>query len=388
MNEQNDNSRESIAVRTSAQSHSLNNAAEPFIRIESLTKQFDGTAVVEKVDLDIYQGELFAILGGSGCGKTTLLRMLAGFETPSAGRVFIDGIDMTGLPPYQRPVNMMVQSYAVFPHMTVERNVAYGLKKEGVDKSQIEEQVHQMLSLVQLSGYEKRKPHQLSGGQLQRVALARALVKKPKVLLLDEPLAALDKKLRERTQFELTNIQNELGITFIVVTHDQEEAMNLATRIAVMDQGRFVQIGTPTHVYESPSNRFVADFFGTMNMFEGSVSQVTHNHLLIHTADIGMVNAPQTPGANVGSRVWLAVRPEKITISNESLVSKDTTCIKGVISDLGYYGNRTVYRVTTDTSSVVEISAQNQLRTSEPALGLADEVFVSWDLTNSIVLKE
>ena len=388
MNEQNDNSRESIAVRTSAQGHSLNNAAEPFIRIESLTKQFDGTAVVEKVDLNIYQGELFAILGGSGCGKTTLLRMLAGFETPSAGRVFIDGIDMTGLPPYQRPVNMMVQSYAVFPHMTVERNVAYGLKKEGVDKSQIEEQVHQMLSLVQLSGYEKRKPHQLSGGQLQRVALARALVKKPKVLLLDEPLAALDKKLRERTQFELTNIQNELGITFIVVTHDQEEAMNLATRIAVMDQGRFVQIGTPTHVYESPSNRFVADFFGTMNMFEGSVSQVTHNHLLIDTADIGIVSAPQTPGANVGSRVWLAVRPEKITISNEPLMSEDTTCIKGVISDLGYYGNRTVYRVTTDTSSVVEISAQNQLRTSEPALGLADEVFVSWDLTNSIVLKE
>ena len=388
MNEQNDNSRESIAVRTSAQSHSLNNAAEPFIRIESLTKQFDGTAVVEKVDLDIYQGELFAILGGSGCGKTTLLRMLAGFETPSAGRVFIDGIDMTGLPPYQRPVNMMVQSYAVFPHMTVERNVAYGLKKEGVDKSQIEEQVHQMLSLVQLSGYEKRKPHQLSGGQLQRVALARALVKKPKVLLLDEPLAALDKKLRERTQFELMNIQNELGITFIVVTHDQEEAMNLATRIAVMDQGSFVQIGTPTHVYESPSNRFVADFFGTMNMFEGSVSQVTHNHLLIDTADIGTVSAPQTPGTNVGSRVWLAVRPEKITINNEPLVSEDTTCIKGVISDLGYYGNRTVYRVTTDTSSVVEISAQNQLRTSEPALGLADEVFVSWDLTNSIVLKE
>ncbi|MEC9286586.1 MAG: ATP-binding cassette domain-containing protein, partial [Pseudomonadota bacterium] len=223
--------------------------------MENLSKQFDGVTVVDGVDLDISQGELFAILGGSGCGKTTLLRMLAGFETPSAGRILIDGIDMSGLAPYQRPVNMMVQSYAVFPHMTVENNVAYGLRKEGIDKARIGEQVAQILSLVQLSGYEKRKPHQLSGGQLQRVALARALVKKPKVLLLDEPLAALDKKLRQRTQFELMNIQHELGITFVVVTHDQEEAMNLATRIAVMDEGKFVQMGTPTHVYESPSNR-------------------------------------------------------------------------------------------------------------------------------------
>ena len=227
---------------TARASNRGNANTEPFVRIENLSKQFDGVTVVDGVDLDISQGELFAILGGSGCGKTTLLRMLAGFETPSAGRIIIDGIDMTGLPPYQRPVNMMVQSYAVFPHMTVENNVAYGLKKEGIDKARIGDQVAQILSLVQLSGYEKRKPHQLSGGQLQRVALARALVKKPKVLLLDEPLAALDKKLRQRTQFELMNIQHELGITFVVVTHDQEEAMNLATRIAVMDEGKFVQI--------------------------------------------------------------------------------------------------------------------------------------------------
>ena len=361
---------------------------EPFVRIENLSKQFDGVTVVDGVDLDISQGELFAILGGSGCGKTTLLRMLAGFETPSAGRIIIDGIDMTGLPPYQRPVNMMVQSYAVFPHMTVENNVAYGLKKEGIDKARIGEQVAQILSLVQLSGYEKRKPHQLSGGQLQRVALARALVKKPKVLLLDEPLAALDKKLRQRTQFELMNIQHELGITFVVVTHDQEEAMNLATRIAVMDEGKFVQMGTPTHVYESPSNRFVADFFGTMNMFEGNVSAITNQYLLIDTVDFGVIKAPPTPGVQTGTRVWLAVRPEKIAISKEPVSSEFTTSIKGVVTDLGYYGNRTIYRVATNTSNVIEISAQNQFRASVPTLDSSDEVFVSWDVTNSIVLKE
>lgn len=388
MNEKIDNLQDDATTGNAQPENRHDSKAQPFIRIENLSKQFDGVAVVDSVNLDIYRGELFAILGSSGCGKTTLLRMLAGFETPSTGRVVIDGIDITGLPPYQRPVNMMVQSYAVFPHMTVEKNVAYGLKKEGVDKTRIGEQVAQILSLVQLSGYEKRKPHQLSGGQLQRVALARALVKKPKVLLLDEPLAALDKKLRERTQFELMNIQDELGITFVVVTHDQEEAMNLATRIAVMDDGRFVQTGTPTHVYEYPTNRFVADFVGTTNMFEGTVSQIANEHLLIDTGDFGVIKASPTPGVNEGNQVWLAVRPEKITISKESITSETTTCIKGVVTDLGYYGNRTIYRVTTETSAVIEISAQNQFRASEPILDSEDEVFVSWDLANSIVLKE
>ncbi|MFB3105565.1 MAG: ABC transporter ATP-binding protein, partial [Pseudomonadales bacterium] len=264
-------------------------SAEPFIRIEGLSKWFGDVKAVNAVDLDIYQGELFAILGSSGCGKSTLLRMLAGFEVPTSGRMIIDGVEMTEVPPYERPVNMMFQSYAVFPHMTVEKNIAYGLKKEGLAKGEVSERVAEMLELVQLSELAKRKPDQLSGGQLQRVALARALVKRPKVLLLDEPLAALDKRLREQTQFELMNIQDQLGVTFVVVTHDQEEAMTLATRIAVMDEGEFVQIGTPAEVYEFPKNRFVADFFGTINMFAGTVTEVRGAHVLIESAEAGTI---------------------------------------------------------------------------------------------------
>ena len=264
-------------------------SAEPFIRIEGLSKWFGDVKAVNAVDLDIYKGELFAILGSSGCGKSTLLRMLAGFEVPTSGRMIIDGVEMTDVPPYERPVNMMFQSYAVFPHMTVEKNVAYGLKKEGLPKREVVTRVAEMLELVQLSELAKRKPDQLSGGQLQRVALARALVKRPKVLLLDEPLAALDKRLRERTQFELMNIQDKLGVTFVVVTHDQEEAMTLATRIAVMDEGEFVQIGTPAEVYEFPKSRFVADFFGTINMFAGTVTEVNGSHVLIESAEAGTV---------------------------------------------------------------------------------------------------
>ena len=226
--------------------------AEPFIKVHGVTKRFGPFTAVDNVDLEIYKGELFALLGGSGCGKTTLLRMLAGFETPTSGTIYIDGADMTEVPPYERPVNMMFQSYALFPHMTVERNVAYGLERDGVPKAEVVQRVGEMLAMVELSPFAKRKPHQLSGGQRQRVALARALVKRPKVLLLDEPLGALDKRLREQTQFELMNIQDQLGVTFVVVTHDQEEAMTLSTRIAVMDTGRFMQIGTPTEIYEFP----------------------------------------------------------------------------------------------------------------------------------------
>jgi putrescine transport system ATP-binding protein len=362
--------------------------ATPFIRIENLSKQFDGVTVVDSVNLDIYKGELFAVLGSSGCGKTTLLRMLAGFEVPSSGRIIIDEIDMTSLPPYERPVNMMFQSYAVFPHMTVENNIAYGLKKEGAPKSEIRDRVDEMLSLVQLTEFRSRKPHQLSGGQQQRIALARALVKRPKVLLLDEPLAALDKKLRERTQFELMNIQDQLGITFVVVTHDQEEAMTLATRIAVMDEGRFIQTGTPNQVYEYPSNRVVADFFGTINMFEGVVSSIEQNRLLIQTADSGVLKANLIDGLKAGDRVWVAVRPEKIAISKEPVQADRTVCIKGRVWDLGYYGNRSIYRVKTDTDTVIQVSAQNQMRSTKRVVDWEDEVYVSWDLESSIVLKE
>jgi spermidine/putrescine ABC transporter ATP-binding subunit len=256
-------------------SHSIDHAdrpwldpeAEPFIKVQSVSKHFGDFTAVDSVDLDIYKGELFCLLGGSGCGKTTLLRMLAGFETPSSGSILIDGVNMNDVPPYERPVNMMFQSYALFPHMTVESNVGYGLRRDGVPKAEIEQRVEEMLAMVELTQFRKRKPHQLSGGQKQRVALARALIKQPKMLLLDEPLAALDKRLRVQTQYELMNIQDKLGVTFVVVTHDQEEAMTLSTRIAVMDVGRLQQIGTPTEIYEFPTSRLVANFIGNANMF-------------------------------------------------------------------------------------------------------------------------
>ena len=258
-----------------------------FIHIKGVSKRFGSFVAVDNVDLEIAKGELFSILGGSGCGKTTLLRMLAGFEIPSSGTIEIDGTDVTNQAPYDRPVNMMFQSYAIFPHMNVARNVSYGLRKDGVPRKETNQRVDEMLELVQLSELKNRKPDQLSGGQRQRVALARALIKRPKVLLLDEPLAALDKKLRERTQFELMNIQDELGITFVVVTHDQEEAMTLSSRIAVMDKGRFQQIGTPKEIYEFPHNRFVADFIGTINTFEGVVTVVEEDRIGAYSDEAG-----------------------------------------------------------------------------------------------------
>ena len=262
-------------------------AGNGFIRIRNVSKLFGDFVAVDQVNLDITRGELFSILGGSGCGKTTLLRMLAGFESPTSGTIEIDDIDVTEMPPYERPVNMMFQSYAVFPHMTVEKNIAYGLVKEGLDKAAIGARVDEMLGLVQLNDFRTRNPDQLSGGQRQRVALARALIKRPKVLLLDEPLAALDKKLRERTQFELMNIQDELGITFVVVTHDQEEAMALSTRIAVMEEGRFLQVGTSKEIYEYPNSRFVANFVGTINTFDGVVSEIGAHGITVQSDEAG-----------------------------------------------------------------------------------------------------
>lgn len=366
-----------------------NSNTDPFIQIKDVSKHFGDFVAVDSVNLDIGRGELFCILGGSGCGKSTLLRIMAGFETPTTGRVFIDGVDITDQAPYHRPVNMMFQSYAIFPHMTVEKNVAYGLEKDRVTKDEVKKRVAEILELVQLTQFAKRKPDQLSGGQSQRVALARALVKRPKVLLLDEPLAALDKKLREQTQFELMNIQDELGITFVVVTHDQEEAMILSSRIAVMDKGRFEQVGPPKEVYEYPNNRFVADFIGTINMFEGTVGKVIDGGISVNA------NEADTPLTGLtdrvmqeGDEVCIAVRPEKIYISDHEPENDDDTRMTGVVEDFGYFGNLSLYRIRLNSGKIVQVSAQNRRRSAERFLEWDDQVFISWRPGSAVVLTE
>src|ERR1700677_267965 len=291
--------------------------AQAYVRLENVSKRFGDFVAVNNVSLDVERGEIFCLLGASGCGKTTLLRLLAGFETPSRGRVLIDGQDLALVPPYERPVNMMFQSYALFPHMSVERNVAFGLEQEALSKREVARRVGEILDIVKMSSFLKRKPHQLSGGQKQRVALARALVKRPKLLLLDEPLGALDRKLREHTQFELINIQQQLGVTFVVVTHDQEEAMTLATRIGVMNHGQIVQIGAPRQIYEFPATRFVADFIGSVNLFDGRMIDDEPDYVRVQCEDLpvsilvdhGISAAPDAP-------LWVAVRPEKINLSS------------------------------------------------------------------------
>jgi putrescine transport system ATP-binding protein len=360
-----------------------------FIRIRGISKHFGDFVAVNNVDLDIGKGELFSILGGSGCGKTTLLRMLAGFEVPTAGTIEIDGVDVTHMAPYDRPANMMFQSYAIFPHMNVAKNVGYGLRKEGAAKAEIAKRVDAMLELVQLSDFKARKPDQLSGGQRQRVALARALIKQPKVLLLDEPLAALDKKLRERTQFELMNIQDELGITFVVVTHDQEEAMALSSRIVVMDKGMFQQVGTPKEIYEFPANRFVADFIGTINTFEGVVTAADDETVSAYSDEAGeTITALGKQLFDVGQLVEIAVRPEKIFIDKEKSTQDGDICVPGVVDDLGYLGNRSLYRIRLASGKIVQVSSQNRRRSISRFLEWDDEVWLSWRPRSSIVLMD
>jgi putrescine transport system ATP-binding protein len=343
-----------------------------FIRIEGVTKNFADFKAVDNVSLNISKGELFALLGGSGCGKTTLLRMLAGFETPTAGRIFIDGQDMEGVPAYDRPVNMMFQSYALFPHMTVAANVGYGLKHEDMTAAQRKDRVKEMLSLVQLSHLADRKPHQLSGGQRQRVALARSLAKLPKLLLLDEPLGALDKKLREHTQFEIANIQYKLGITFVVVTHDQEEAMTLASRIAVMDRGIIRQIGAPSDIYENPNSRFVADFIGSINMVDAEVTKVDGDSVEVLPANLGGPVKVSASGWSVGDKASLAFRPEKVTISRKKPVGA-VNVLKGKVQDFGYFGKDSLYRIKLPTGHVLSVNTVNAERVA------AEKAVATWE---------
>ena len=358
----------------------------PYIRIAGVTKKFGDFVAVNDVTLDIQRGEIFCLLGGSGCGKTTLLRMLAGFEMPTTGRIEIDGADMAGVPPYERPVNMMFQSYALFPHMTVEQNVAFGLRQEGLDKPGIAQRVKAMLDIVKLGDYARRKPHQLSGGQRQRVALARALVKKPKLLLLDEPLGALDKKLREQTQFELVNIQEQLGVTFVIVTHDQEEAMTLATRIGVMNQGRIVQVGTPREIYEYPGTRFVADFIGNVNLFEGRLLQDEPGHVLITAPEL---EAPIFVGHGIssapGATVWAAIRPEKIHLTREPPPGANNRA-SGVIKDIAYMGEVSIYLVRLDSGRIVRVSQPNSFRHADEQLVWDQRIWLSWHESSAVVL--
>ncbi|MGC1428919.1 MAG: ABC transporter ATP-binding protein [Albidovulum sp.] len=361
----------------------------PFIRIEGVTKRFGTFTAVSSVSLEVRKGEIFSLLGGSGCGKTTLLRMLAGFEDPTEGRIFIDGQDMTDLPAYERPVNMMFQSYALFPHMTVEKNVAYGLKHEAMTPAERKDRVTEMLALVQLSDFAHRKPHQISGGQRQRVALARALARQPKLLLLDEPLAALDKKLREHTQFELMDIQEKTGTTFIVVTHDQEEAMTLSSRLAVMDRGEIKQIGTATDVYEYPNSKFVAGFIGSINFFDATVREIRGDMAVVDVPDLGGTAEARTiPGLGPGQSITLAVRPEKLVLSRAQ--SDQTNTFAGVVQDLAYFGKDSLYRIELASGRILSVSSVNARRggENERVADWEDAVWLSFDPTAAILLKE
>jgi putrescine transport system ATP-binding protein len=368
-------------------------ASQPFLLIRNLVKDFDGVRAVDDISVTINKGEIFALLGSSGCGKSTLLRMLAGFETPTSGSITLAGNDVVGVPPYDRPINMMFQSYALFPHLTVWDNVAFGLRRDGLKGAELNERVDQMLALVQLSGYAKRKPHQLSGGQQQRVALARSLAKRPQLLLLDEPLGALDKKLREQTQMELVNIIEQVGVTCVMVTHDQDEAMSMATRIAVMSEGRILQVGAPGEIYETPNCRFVADFIGSVNLFEGHVQVDEPDHVIVETKQCRHYVSHGITGTS-NMAVGVAVRPEKIGLQVDmptleqraSPAEHGFNCVAGEIANVSYFGNETLYHVRLDAGTVIKVARTNAARHGDGRLERGQRVFAWWDGSDIVVL--
>ncbi|WP_332697684.1 ABC transporter ATP-binding protein [Bosea sp. (in: a-proteobacteria)] len=363
-------------------------AARPLVEFRNVTKRFGKVTAVDGLSLAIHAREFFALLGPSGCGKTTLMRMLAGFEQPDEGEILLDGVDITTVPPHRRPVNMMFQSYALFPHLSVGDNIAYGLKREGLPKALVRERVDAMLKRVRLNGFEGRRPDQLSGGQRQRVALARALVKQPKLLLLDEPLGALDRKLREATQYELMDLQADLGLTFMVVTHDQDEAMTMADRMAVMDHGRLLQIAPPDVIYEAPTSRTVAEFVGDINLIEGTVAAVAGDLVRVASPRLGDVELDEDePGLRPGEAVCVGLRPEKITLSHDE-PAQAVNKAAGEVWDIGYLGDITMVQVMVggDDGQLLKVSLSNRTRRNERPLAWEDTVWLSWDVEAGMVL--
>jgi len=362
-------------------------APEELLRVEGITKIYDGAVkAVDNISLSVSTGEIFALLGGSGCGKSTLLRMLAGFETPTKGKIFLAGKDITSLPAYKRPINMMFQSYALFPHLSVWENIAFGLRRDDMAKEDIAERVESMLGLVQLTKFAQRKPHQLSGGQQQRVALARSLAKRPKLLLLDEPLGALDKKLREKTQLELVNIIEEVGVTCVLVTHDQEEAMTMASRIAVMSEGSFMQVGSPDEVYEMPNSRHVADFIGNVNIFDGVVEEDESDHVTIRCEECVHYVGHGISG-NTGMAVGVALRPEKIMLSKEAPAGEYNWCA-GEVIEIVYFGAHTTYHLKLDSGKVIKAQELNNTRDLSCGLTWGDRAYAHWNDLAMVVLTQ
>lgn len=363
----------------------------PFIEFRNVTKCFGAFTAVDDLSLKIYEREFFALLGGSGCGKTTLMRMLAGFETPTSGQIFLDGQDLAGIPPHRRPSNMMFQSYALFPHMSVEKNIAFGLKQDNLPKEEIDGRVGEMLRLTKLEPFAKRKPHQLSGGQRQRVALARSLAKRPKVLLLDEPLGALDRKLREETQFELMALQEELAMTFLIVTHDQEEAMTVADRIAVMDHGELVQVATPAEIYEAPNSKFVADFIGDVNLIEAEVVETSSNGSRLKPV-VGdfFIETDQSTKANPGETVWYAIRPEKVRIHLGAHEGEAINRVGGLVWDIAYLGDVSIFHAKFGQGDygILRSTVANVSRMVENPITWDDKVSLSFDRDAGVILDQ